>query len=143
MKLRIRHTAIFAILTAAGLAGCAGGLYAHIIGYVNPQSFNILKSTEAMVMVYLGGMGSLSGAIISAILFTGLMEVLRSQAIIDAMLSPVTFVFPDWEPSAGVIKWVMIPLLLVIVMQFRPEGIMGNRELSDLFPKLKKFYRFK
>ena len=94
-------------------------------------------------MVYLGGMGSLSGAVISAIIFTGLLEVLRSQAIIDGLLSPVTFMFPDWEPSAGVIKWVMIPLMLIIVMLFRPEGIMGNRELGDVFPKLKKFYRFK
>ncbi|MBG0788885.1 MAG: branched-chain amino acid ABC transporter permease [Desulfovibrionaceae bacterium] len=109
-------------MISAGLAGCAGGLFAHIVGYVNPQSFNILKSTEAMVMVYLGGMGSLSGAIISAVLFTGLMEVLR---------------------SAGVIKWVIIPLMLVLIMQFRPEGLLGNKELSDVFPKLKKFYTFK
>jgi len=130
-------------MISAGLAGCAGGLFAHIIGYVNPQSFNILKSTEALVMVYLGGMGSLSGAVISAVLFTGLMEVLRSQALIDFLLSPATFIFPDWEPSAGVIKWVMIPLLLVLIMQFRAEGIMGNKELSDVFPKLKKYYTFK
>ncbi len=130
-------------MISAGLAGCAGGLFAHIVGYVNPQSFNILKSTEAMVMVYLGGMGSLSGAVISAIVFTFLMEVLRSQALIDFLLAPATFVFPDWEPSAGVIKWVIIPLLLVLIMQFRPEGIMGNKELSDVFPKLKKYYTFK
>ncbi len=143
MSVNTNKIKIVNFMLAAGLAGCAGGLYAHIIGYVNPQSFNILKSTEAMVMVYLGGMGSLSGAIISAILFTGLLEVLRSQTIIDGLMSPFTMVFPDWEPSAGVIKWVVIPLLLVIVMQFRPEGIMGNRELSDIFPKLKKFYRFK
>ena len=130
-------------MVAAGLAGCAGGLFAHIVGYVNPQSFGLLKSTEAMVMVYLGGMGSLSGAILSAIVFTGLMEVLRSQAIMDFLLAPATFVFPDWEPSAGVIKWVIIPLLLVLIMQFRPEGIMGNKELSDVFPKLKKYYTFK
>ena len=143
MSVNTNKIKIINFMVAAGLAGCAGGLYAHIIGYVNPQSFNILKSTEALVMVYLGGMGSLSGAVISAIIFTGLLEVLRSQAIIDGLLSPVTMIFPDWEPSAGVIKWVMIPLLLVIVMQFRPEGIMGNRELSDVFPWLKKFYRFK
>jgi branched-chain amino acid transport system permease protein len=143
MSVNTNKIKIINFMVAAGLAGCAGGLYAHIIGYVNPQSFNILKSTEALVMVYLGGMGSLSGAIISAIIFTGLLEVLRSQALIDGLLSPITMVFPDWEPSAGVIKWVMIPLLLVIVMQFRPEGIMGNRELSDVFPWLKKFYRFK
>ena len=143
MSVNTNKIKIINFMVAAGLAGCAGGLYAHIIGYVNPQSFNILKSTEALVMVYLGGMGSLSGAIISAILFTGLLEVLRSQAIVDGLLSPITFIFPDWEPSAGVIKWVMIPLLLIIVMQFRSEGIMGNRELGDVFPKLKKFYRFK
>lgn len=143
MSINTNKIKIINFMVAAGLAGCAGGLYAHIIGYVNPQSFNILKSTEAMVMVYLGGMGSLSGAVIAAIIFTGLLEVLRSQAIIDGLLSPVTFIFPEWEPSAGVIKWVMIPLMLVIVMQFRPEGIMGNRELGDVFPKLKKFYRFK
>jgi len=130
-------------MISAGLAGCAGGLFAHIVGYVNPQSFNILKSTEAMVMVYLGGMGSLSGAIIAAVVFTGLMEVLRSQAIMDFLLAPATFIFPDWEPSAGVIKWVMIPLMLVLIMQFRPEGILGNKELSDVFPKLKKYYTFK
>ena len=143
MSVNTNKIKIINFMVAAGLAGCAGGLYAHIIGYVNPQSFNILKSTEALVMVYLGGMGSLSGAVISAIIFTGLLEVLRSQAIIDGLLSPVTFMFPDWEPSAGVIKWVMIPLMLIIVMQFRPEGIMGNRELGDVFPKLKRFYRFK
>ncbi|MFW2369011.1 MAG: branched-chain amino acid ABC transporter permease [Desulforhopalus sp.] len=109
-------------MLSSGLAGVAGGLFAYIIGYVNPGSFNILKSTEVLVMVYLGGMASLSGAVMSAMLFTVLLELLRPLQII---------------------KWVVIPLLLIVVMQFRPEGIMGNRELSDIFPKLKRFYRFK
>ncbi len=109
-------------MVSSGLAGIAGGLFAYILGYVNPGSFNILKSTEVLVMVYLGGMASLSGAVLSAIFFTILLEVLRPLQII---------------------KWVVIPLMLIIVMQFRPEGIMGNRELSDIFPWLKRFYRFK
>jgi branched-chain amino acid transport system permease protein len=109
-------------MVSSGLAGIGGGLFAYILGYVNPGSFNILKSTEVLVMVYLGGMASLSGAVLSAILFTILLELLRPLQII---------------------KWVVIPLLLIIVMQFRPEGIMGNRELSDIFPWLKRFYRFK
>jgi branched-chain amino acid transport system permease protein len=109
-------------MVSSGLAGIAGGLFAYILGYVNPGSFNILKSTEVLVMVYLGGMASLSGAVLSAVFFTILLEVLRPLQII---------------------KWVVIPLLLIIVMQFRPEGIMGNRELSDIFPWLKRFYRFK
>ncbi len=109
-------------MLSSGLAGIAGGLFAYIIGYVNPGSFNILKSTEVLVMVYLGGMASLSGSVLSAMLFTILLEALRPLQII---------------------KWVVIPLVLIIVMQFRPEGIMGNRELSDIFPRLKRFYRFK
>jgi len=109
-------------MLSSGLAGVAGGLFAYIIGYVNPGSFTILKSTEVLVMVYLGGMASLSGAVMSAIFFTILMEVLR---------------------PLGIFKWVIIPLVLIIVMQFRPEGIMGNRELSDVFPWMKRFYRFK
>ncbi len=109
-------------MLSSGLAGIAGGLFAYILGYVNPGSFNILKSTEVLVMVYLGGMGSLSGSVLSAIFFTVLLEVLRPLQII---------------------KWVVIPLLLIILMQFRPEGIMGNRELGDIFPWLKRFYRFK
>ncbi len=109
-------------MVSSGLAGIGGGLFAYIIGYVNPGSFNILKSTEVLVMVYLGGMASMSGAVLSAVIFTLLLEALRPLQII---------------------KWVVIPLLLIIVMQFRPEGIMGNKELSDIFPWLKRFYKFK
>ncbi len=122
MSVNTNKVKTITFMLSSGLAGVAGGLFAYIIGYVNPGSFNILKSTEVLVMVYLGGMASLSGAVLSAILFTILLELLRPLQII---------------------KWVVIPLLLIILMQFRPEGIMGNRELSDLFPRLKRFYRFK
>ena len=143
MSVNTNKIKIVNFMLSSGLAGIAGGLFAHAVGYVNPQSFNILKSTEAMVMVYLGGMGSLSGAVLSAVLFTAMMEVLRSQALVDFIMSPITFLIPDWSPSAGVIKWIIIPLTLVLLMQFRPEGIMGNRELVDMFPKLKNYYKFK
>lgn len=122
MSVNTNKVKTITFMLSSGLAGVAGGLFAYIIGYVNPGSFNILKSTEVLVMVYLGGMASLSGAVFSAILFTILLELLRPLQII---------------------KWIVIPLLLIILMQFRPEGIMGNRELSDIFPKLKRFYRFK
>jgi branched-chain amino acid transport system permease protein len=122
MSVNTNKVKTITFMLSSGLAGIAGGLFAYIVGYVNPGSFNILKSTEVLVMVYLGGMASLSGAVMSAILFTVLLELLRPLQII---------------------KWVVIPLLLIIVMQFRPEGIMGHRELSDIFPKLKRFYRFK
>ncbi|MDK2956844.1 MAG: branched-chain amino acid transport system permease protein [Desulfovibrionales bacterium] len=122
MSINTNKIKVAAFMLSSGLAGVAGALFAHQYGYVNAQSFNILKSTECMVMVYLGGMGSLSGSVLSAVLFTLLLEVLRPLQII---------------------KWVIVPLILILLMQFRPEGIMGNRELPDFFPWMRKFYRFK
>ncbi|WP_022660668.1 branched-chain amino acid ABC transporter permease [Paucidesulfovibrio longus] len=122
MSVNTNKVKLVTFMLSSGLCGMAGGLFAHVVGYVNPQSFNILKSTEAMVMVYLGGMGSLSGAVLSAVFFTFLLELLRPLQIL---------------------KWVIIPLTLVLLMQFRPEGIMGNKELTDIFPKLRKYCRFK
>jgi branched-chain amino acid transport system permease protein len=122
MSVNTNKMKLIAFMISSGLAGVAGALFAHVLGYVNPNSFGILKSTEALVMVYLGGMGSLSGSVLSAIAFTLLLELLRPLQII---------------------KWIVVPLLLIILMQFRPEGIMGNKELSDIFPKLRKLYKFK
>jgi len=70
------------------------------------------------VMVYLGGMGSLSGSVLSAIGFTLILELMRPLLLY---------------------KWVVIPFLLIVLMLFRPEGIMGHRELTDFFPKLRWF----
>jgi branched-chain amino acid transport system permease protein len=122
MSVNTNRMKLIAFMLSSGLAGLAGGLYAYLIGFINPGAFTILRSTECLVMVYLGGMGSLSGSVLSAVVFALLMEFLK---------------------PLEQIKWVVIPLLLILLMQFRPEGIMGNRELSDVFPGLKRFYRFK
>lgn len=119
MSVNTNKMKLIAFMFSSGLAGIAGGLFAHVLGFINPSSFSIMKSTEGLVMVYLGGMGSLSGSILSAVLFTFLLELMRPLQIL---------------------KWVIIPLLLILLMQFRPEGIMGNKELSDVFPKLGKFF---
>ena len=120
MSVNTRRVKVIAFMLSCGLAGLAGGLFAHWPGgYVNPGTFTILKSTEVMVMVYLGGMGSISGSIISAVGFTLLLELLR---------------------PLGVFKWVVIPLLLVVMMLLRPTGILGNRELTDVFPRLRAIF---
>jgi len=143
MSVNTNKMKLVAFMISSGLAGLAGGLFAHILGYINPGSFGILKSTECLVMVYLGGMGSLSGSVISAILFTLLLEGLRF--VIPWINTGLHYIhlLPDTYEVSQVWKWVMIPLILVFLMQFRPEGIMGNKELSDIFPKIKKWYKFK
>ena len=119
MSVNTNHMKVVAFMFSSGLAGVAGGLFAHVMGFINPASFSIMKSTEVLVMVYLGGMGSLSGSVLSAVIFTFLLEALRPLQIL---------------------KWVLIPLMLILLMQFRPEGLMGQRELTDVFPGLKRFF---
>jgi branched-chain amino acid transport system permease protein len=116
MSVDTNRMKLLAFMFSSGLAGIAGGLFAHQLGFINPASFNIMKSTEGMVMVYLGGMGSLSGSVLSAVFFTFLLELMR---------------------PLGIFKWVVIPLLLILLMQFRPEGLMGHRELPDVLRALR------
>ena len=117
MSVNTNNMKLIAFTFSSFLAGIAGGLFAHLLGFINPSSFGIMKSTESLVMVYLGGMGSLSGSVLSAIVFTILLELLR---------------------PAQILKWVIIPLILILIMEFHPEGIMGSRELTHIFPWLKK-----
>ena len=100
-------TMTFAI--AAFFAGVAGGLYAHYIGVLYPTTFGFSMSIEILVMVVLGGMGSITGSVISAAGLRLLPEMLRT--------------FSDY-------RMVIYSLLLIAVMIFRPTGLMGRYEFS-------------
>lgn len=115
-----RKVKITVFIVAAFFAGIAGGLFAHIIQFINPRSFSILKSTDVLVMVYLGGIGSLGGSILGATVYTVLLELLRPLQV--------------W-------RWVVGPLLLVLLMIFRPHGMMGMREWRFLVPPEERIER--
>ncbi len=100
---------IFAFTLAAFFAGVAGGLYAHYVGRISAASFDFNKSIEYLVMVVLGGMGSITGSIISAAVLTLLPEMLRE--------------FADYRLLA-------YSVLLIVMMLFRPAGLMGTAEFS-------------
>jgi branched-chain amino acid transport system permease protein len=100
---------VLAFVLGAFFAGVAGGLFAHFLSYLNPSSFTFLKSIEVIAMVVLGGMGSISGSVIAAIVLTLMPEVLRS--------------LKDY-------RMVIYSLMLIVLMITRPQGLMGTRELS-------------
>ena len=100
---------LFAFTLAAFFAGIAGGLYAHQIGMLSPKTFGFNKSIEYLVMVVLGGMGSITGSIISSAVLVALPEFLRG--------------FSEW-------RLVIYSTLLIVMMLFRPSGLMGTREFS-------------
>ena len=108
-----RRLKLYAFLISAFFAGVAGGLYAHLLQFINPRSFSILKSTDMLVMVYLGGVGSLTGSLLGAAIFTVLLEVLR---------------------PLGLWRWVVGPLMLVLLMIYRPQGLMGFKEAGLFKP---------
>ena len=100
---------VIAFLIGAMFAGLAGAMYAHFFYIIKPETFNFLKSFDILVMVVLGGLGSTTGAIIAAIFITVLTAALQS--------------FPA-------IRMILYALILIIVMIYRPQGLMGNTELS-------------
>jgi branched-chain amino acid transport system permease protein len=100
---------IMAFVVAAFFAGLAGGLYAHYAGYIKPDSFDFNKSIDYLTFVVFGGMGSLSGSVIAAIVLTFLPELLRGM---------------------GDFRMVIYPLALILLMIFRPEGLLGDKEVS-------------
>ncbi|MCR4397522.1 MAG: branched-chain amino acid ABC transporter permease, partial [Firmicutes bacterium] len=113
VSVNTRRCKVMAFVLSSFLAGVAGGLFAHLLQFINPRSFTILKSTEVLVMVYLGGTGSIFGSILGATIFTVLLELLRPLEV--------------W-------RWVVGPLMLVGLMMFRPTGITGLREHRWLIP---------
>ena len=106
-----------AFVIGAFFGGIAGALYASYFYFLAPNLFGFLKSIDILVIVVLGGLGSLSGSIIAAILL----------AVVSSLLQP----FPE-------IRMVLYAFVLVVIMVFRPQGLMGDRELSlSIFKKFR------
>jgi branched-chain amino acid transport system permease protein len=104
---------IKAFVTGSFFAGAAGGLFAHYLTYLNPAIFDISKTFEVIIMVVLGGLGSISGSVIAAILLTVLKEALR----------------PLQDLTGTDYRMVIYSFLLIILMLTRPRGIFGNKEI--------------
>ena len=100
---------VMAFVMAAFFAGVAGGIYAQYYTVLGASTFNFNKSIDILVMVVLGGMGSLTGSIVAAVGLTALPELLR--------------VFSDY-------RMIIYSLALIAMMIFKPSGLLGRYEFS-------------
>lgn len=100
---------VFAFALAAMFSGIAGSLYAQHTGLISARQFDYNFSINILVMVVLGGMGSFTGSVVSATVLTLLPEVLRG--------------FDNY-------RMIVYALVLIIMMLFRPSGILGRKEMS-------------
>ncbi len=100
---------VIAFVVSSMAAGIAGGLYGHMNGSVRPDDFKFDRSIEVIVMIIVGGLGSISGAVLGAVVITVLLELLR---------------------EAQQFRLIAYSLLLIATMLLRPEGLLGRRELT-------------
>ena len=113
-----------AFVIGSFLAGVAGGLFAHYSpAYLNPTMFTFIRSFEVVAMVVLGGLGSITGSILAAILLTILPEALR--------------LVKDYFPGGRDPRMVIYSIMLIVLMLTRPQGLFGRRELWEVLTRRK------
>jgi branched-chain amino acid transport system permease protein len=129
VNLAVYKTMSFAI--SAAFAGVAGSLYAHNLRFLSPDQFTVVQSIEMIMMVVIGGLGSVQGAVYGAIFLIALPQAINAvKPFLPLFLSEATGLQPT-----------VFGLVLILVVLFEPLGIYGawlkTRTYFDLFP----FYR--
>jgi len=105
------------------MAGVGGALLGHMITTIDPKMFTLILTFNILLIVVLGGNGSITGSVVGAIIVTVLMEALR---FLDM---PMNFLFIKTDGLPG-LRMVIFSILLMIVVLYRQKGLMGNKEFS-------------
>ena len=108
---------VMAFAIGAFFAGIAGALYSSYFYFIKPNIFGFMKSIDILVIVVFGGMGSITGSVIAAVVLAVLTTFLQSYSEL---------------------RMIIYALLLIVIMIFRPQGLMGTKEITDLFKIVKK-----
>lgn len=116
MGINVARIKITAFLLSVGFTAFSGCLYAFYITYVDPSIFGWKKSADWVIMVFFGGVNSLTGSILGATILSALPEVLRGLANYRSIIYAI---------------------LVLLIINFKPSGIMGEYELPDLFKRRK------
>ena len=128
MGIHLARTKTLAFAVSAGFTGLAGGLFAHKIGYLAPDGFTLITSIQLLVLVVVGGLGSLHGVVFGAI-FIGLLP--QAIAVFRDTMPAAIGQIPGLEPA-------VFGLVLVLVLMFEPLGIYGRwrkvKQFFDEFP---------
>jgi branched-chain amino acid transport system permease protein len=120
---------VLAFVMGSAVAGLAGGLFVHYMGGVTPDNFVFMEMVKMFLIIVLGGMGSMSGCVVGAFLVVGVEWGLTR--VPDFNLIGVKISVTDW--------WqVLFPLILALMIMFRPQGIFGRREVTDLWRAMRR-----
>lgn len=114
MGIRTKQYRVLAFTLSGAFAGFAGSAYAHLNGYIDPNIFTLDTSITILCIVILGGMGSIPGMIVGSI---------------------IVISFPEFLRFLSEYRYVVYGLLLIVMMRFRPQGILGGKSKKPfIFP---------
>ncbi|MBA2735645.1 MAG: branched-chain amino acid ABC transporter permease [Pyrinomonadaceae bacterium] len=129
MGVNVTRYKVTSFVIGSAFAGIAGVLFAHNNKFLHTNDFQFIRSFEIIIMIVIGGMGSMTGAILGAIIVTLLPELLRYlQKIQDQSLEPL--IGYDLPFNIGELRLVIFALILILTMILRPQGILGTREFG-------------
>lgn len=117
MGVNTTQTKVKAFVISSFFAGISGSMMAHFTNFIGPSSFTFLLSVNAIIMVVLGGMGSMTGSLIAAAFITFVPEMLR----------------PIQDMTGFDLRMVIYSISLIVIMILRPRGLLAEKELPDLF----------
>ncbi len=121
----------YAFMTSAFFEGIGGGLMASLLTTISPDQFTFLLTFQLLIIIVLGGLGSMSGAILGTILVMGGSEWLRFLDQDMSMFGYHTGAHPG-------LRMVVFSILLIVLMLFARKGLFGNKELTEIFKRTKK-----
>jgi branched-chain amino acid transport system permease protein len=119
----IERERLIAFVLSAFVCGVAGVLYAHFLGIVTPDAFFLGTTFIALAMLVVGGMYSLSGAVIGVVLISTIIQLLRWLER-GVPLGDLTLAIPSGSQE------IAIGIVMIVILVLRPAGLMGNRELA-------------
>ena len=108
---------VISFVVSSAMAGVGGGLFGHYLMYLHTNSFTFLKSIEIIIMIVIGGLGSITGSVLGAVLYIAMTEGLR---------------------EAAQYRMILFSLLLIVIMIVRPQGILGHREFASFLTRRRR-----
>ena len=138
MGLNKRNLKLLAFAMGATFGGVSGVLFSSYQGFVSPESFTLMESIMVLAMVVLGGMGSIRGVVLGALILSVMPEVFRDLVnwIQPFVMDNVTFVSREVLRNvldASTLRMLVFGLALILVMRYRPEGLWpSNRRRAEL-----------
>ncbi len=125
MGIDVANYKTLAFVLGSLFAGVGGAIYAHINGFLHPNTFNFIKSFDPMIIIVLGGLGSMTGTLITSFVWIIVLEGLLRVYLPEG--------FETW-------RYVVYPIILLLVMLLRPKGLFGDYELPFLRRVLPPMY---